>query len=233
MPLGGPRFVQIFEKYDNPDEDDHDESEAGKPLQINTVLGGKGSDSEGALTGRPTLDRRGTRTTVTPIAGPDDDDDGLPSYDNLEQGDALHNSIEDEAIELPDGYDTLRPDSLDMTQGWNFNGLDPNAADRSKAGEDGGSDDVQLGSSSSEPGDSQDVYDHDTDMLSTGGGNEHQLNDAAPGANAKGQKALSGVKDAAWDRTGVISVPSAADDDGNSDDVAEIHLDGDKGSKSG
>jgi ubiquitin carboxyl-terminal hydrolase 4/11/15 len=192
-PLGGPRFAEIFAKYGHPDDDEDSES--------------------GTVTSRPSLlDRTSNRTRITPLTGPDDEDDEddiLPSYGVAEQIETIQDSIEDESLDMPGGYQTTRPKSLSMAQGWNFNGLGQNGD-----ATDGASDDVQLGSSSSERGVSPDFEDQDMDMATVTGAHEVVETSDVRHTSLKG-------------KDGVISVPPPGAKGGDdSDEVTEIHLDG-------
>ncbi|KHN95134.1 ubiquitin carboxyl-terminal hydrolase [Metarhizium album ARSEF 1941] len=69
-PLGGPRFREIFDKFDR---------EAAH------------SDHEATESGEEVMTQRSTKTTVTPLTGVDDEDE-LPMYD----GNTIRRSIEDD-----------------------------------------------------------------------------------------------------------------------------------------
>lgn len=175
-PLGGPRFKEIFEKFD---------SEAGH------------SDNEATESGEEIISQRSTKTTVTPLTGLEDDDE-LPAYDS----NTLRRSIEDDG-----NYHSSASKGLDMTQGWNFTGLNGNTANGSGGDADCASDDVQFDSSGDDRGKA--LSEQDTDMASAG-----PFEDSA-----------------SWDNRGVISVPPDGAGEGTSEEVTEIHLEGDKAAR--
>ena len=129
------------------------------------------------------------------------EDEELPPYDS-----SIRRSIEDDSEDALGNYRPLGSKSLNMTQAWSFTGLDGSGADGSPAG-DCGSDDAQFNSSGDERG--REALEMDTDMASTSAAENH----------------------ASWQDRGVLSVPARAGSDGESDDVAEIHLEGDKASR--
>ncbi|PNY22306.1 Ubiquitin carboxyl-terminal hydrolase 12 [Tolypocladium capitatum] len=174
--LGGPRFAEIFDKYEK--ESSQSESDNTEP----------GEDGRGS-----------TETAVEEPAGPEDEE--LPPYDG-----SIRRSIEDDGGDMASNYQPLGSKSLNMTQGWTFNGLDGSGAEGSTAG-DCGSDDAQFDSSGDDGG--GEVFEMDTDMAS----------------------AVAGEDGANWEEHGVLSVPAQAGSDGESDDVAEIHLEGDRSSR--
>ncbi|PHH91308.1 hypothetical protein CDD83_1012 [Cordyceps sp. RAO-2017] len=172
-PLGGPRFAEILDKYDR---------ENGLSDEENAESGEDGrAPARGA-----------GRQTVKP------DEDELPPYDET-----IRRSIEGDGEETSDGYHELGSKSLDMTQGWNFNGLDSRGGEGSTGG-DCGSDDAQFDSSGDDR--ARDFFEQDTDMASSAAVEES----------------------AGWEGQGVIAVPARAGSEGDSDEVTEIHLEGDK-----
>lgn len=174
--LGGPRFAEILEKY---------EKESSQSDSENTESGEDGRGS--------------TKTDIKELAEPEDEE--LPPYDS-----SIRRSIEGDGEDVPSNYQPLGSKSLNMTQGWSFNGLDGSGAEGSTAG-DCGSDDAQFDSSGDDRG--REFYEMETDTASA--------------AAAEGS--------ANWHDHGVLSVPAQAGSDGGSDDVAEIHLEGDKASR--
>lgn len=177
--LGGDKFTEIFEKFDNEAAQSDAATESG---------------DEDASSRR--IQTRSTKTMVKPLAGSDDDDDELlPSYD----GNKIRRSIEDDGEESTSG-----PKSLNMRQGWNFTGLNGSRADGDA---DGASDDAQFESS----GDERDrASERDTDMASAGPFDDN----------------------AGWGSQGVISVPAGAAQEGTTtEEVTEIHLEGDKSAR--
>lgn len=223
-PLGGPRFGEISKKFEDTDEDEETESGEEQRLGGGSSLVGSSSAGTGAEATRRQADRGLGRTTVTQIAGPDTDDDGdLPSYDAINQGETVQ-SIEDEGVGMAGGYQQLgTTKSLNMTQGWNFNGLGGSEADGS-TGANCASDEAQADSLTDERGLSQNAFDSDVEM--TGADSREQVE--PPAANEDAQLALSDIQKESWDQRGVISVPAAHESDRDSNEVAEIHLDGDR-----
>ncbi len=180
-PLGGPRFTEIFEKFDsNDDADDDSSTEVGDDR--------RSEDNFGRRTGQNSRD--GLTTNVRPLMGPDDDD--LPSYGSS----VLHPSVEDEGVEMSGPYQSL--DSNPIRQAWSF-GESKNNADIS----DCGSDTVQVSSE-----DERGAFDQDVEMHST-------IGDASDSENRPSQGEL-------------ISVPTKTGSDRDSEEVAEIHVEGDK-----
>ncbi|KAH0596359.1 hypothetical protein MHUMG1_06221 [Metarhizium humberi] len=176
-PLGGPRFKEIFDKFDK--ESVH-------------------SDNEATESGEEVMTQRSTKTTVTPLTGMDDDDDELPIYD----GNTIRRSIEDEG-----NYHSGSKGALDMTQSWSFTSLNGNGVNGNRD-TDCASDDAQFDSSGDDR--SKALSEQDTDMAS-----------AAPFEEG-----------ASWDERGVISVPADGAGEGASEEVTEIHLEGDKMTRS-
>lgn len=132
-PLGGPRFKEIFDKFDK--EADH-------------------SDDEAAESSEHVTTQRSTKTTVTPLTGPDDEE--LPGYD----GNTIRRSIEDDGV-----YPLSNSKGLDMTQGWSFTNLNENAGNGARDA-DCASDDAQFDSSGDDRGHA--LSEQDTDMASAG-----------------------------------------------------------------
>lgn len=228
-PLGGSRFAQIFDKYEGSDAEEENESGEDQRLGGGSSLVGSSSAGTGAVAIHRQVDRGLGRTTVTELTDPDaDDDDDLPTYGSLSQGNTVHYGIEDEGVGMGGGYQPLEPKSLSLTQGWNFNALGSEAED--STGANCASDEAQPDSSADGRGVSPNVFDDDVEMT----GQESRDGPNEPlAADATTQLALSDIQKESWGRKGVISVPAAVDSDDDSNDVAEIHLDGDKNIRSG
>ena len=223
-PLGGSRFEQIFEKFEDSEADEENESGEEQRLVGGSSLVGSSSAGTGAVATHRQADRGLGRTTVTEIADPDaDDEDDLPPYGSLTQGNTVQYSIEDEGIGMGTGYQPLEAKSLSMAQGWNFSGLGSEAED--SMGANCASDEAQPDSSADERGLSQNVFDDDVEM--TGHESAHE----PLAADETTQLALSDIQKESWEQKGVISVPAAGDSDHGSSDVAEIHLDGDRSTR--
>lgn len=134
VPLGGPRFQEIFNKFENPNDISEDE-ESGEDQGLvgdSSQLG-----SSRALTGvgvahRANGSQHGAKTTTT---NPKDHDE-LPDYDGdmmptLTMNDNLHPSVEeDEGIDVGGDYDSLNTQNINrisqgtgITSNWDWEGL--------------------------------------------------------------------------------------------------------------
>jgi ubiquitin carboxyl-terminal hydrolase 4/11/15 len=217
-PLGGPRFAEILDKYNNVDEDETADSGEDQRLDGGSSLNGSSSAGRGAAAARPQLDRGSVTTKTTPLADTDDDD-GLPSYETV-QGESVRRSVEDEGVEMSDQF---QPNGLSMTQTWTFDGLNDSGAEGSNGG-DCASNDAQLDSSADEREPGESFFDHDADTAPASAHGDFIDAEAPPVPDDRAQVALSDIQNAAWERKGVVSVPPAGASDGASDEVAEIHL---------
>lgn len=196
-PLGGPRFAEIFAKYEKLGDDGDDSS---------TEVGDEASDDGFGRTlgSRPALRSQETTTRVRQLKGVDDDDDDDDDDDGLPP--SVHPSVEDEGVEMTDSYPYSS--SNPVTQTWSFDESGSNAL----GGSDCASDTVQVSS-----GDDRGPYDQDVEMNSTADASDND------------QQALGSV-----DRKNggeLISVPAKVENDRDSEEVTEIHLDGDKDTK--
>lgn len=99
-PLGGPRFQEIFDKFDNPAAEDEDSA---------TEIGDDRSEDNFAGTGHR-LSNHTTTTTVRPL---NDSDDNLPAYGQV------HQSVEDEGLGMDDDPYGIT-DSNPISQNWSF-----------------------------------------------------------------------------------------------------------------
>ncbi|RBR22408.1 uncharacterized protein FIESC28_04502 [Fusarium coffeatum] len=219
-PLGGSRFGVISEKYKNSEENSEEEdSEAGEGQRLGegSSLVGLSSAGIGAAATRRPAGHGSDRITVTSLAGPDDDDDdddeGLPPY----------GGVDDEGVDAKDGYQQLENGQpLNLAQSWSFGAIGDSAAEDS-TGADIGSDDVQLDSSADERGFGQP---DEPDMLMMG---DVMDVDHEPAASHKAT--FADIQNAAADHKAVIDVPTAAGSDRDSNEVAEIHLKSEEGTK--
>jgi ubiquitin carboxyl-terminal hydrolase 4/11/15 len=159
IPLGGPRFQQIFQDYDNPPEPSaDDETESGEDQRLVADSSLRGSSS--ALTGvgaahhRQNLGSTGEEMmTVNPraIEGPPsygahemNDEDAAPLLlrdANMNDGMQLQESIEDEGIDMSMGYNTLSMNNMGrLSSGlapigiWNFDGLNSDRLGQNRRG---------------------------------------------------------------------------------------------------
>lgn len=178
---------------------------------------GTGAAATHRLTGRGS-----DKVTVTSLAGPDDED--LPPYEAAPRIENLHDSVEDEGVDVKGSYQPLdHGKSLNLIQGWNFEGLADSGAEDS-TGADIASDDVQLDSSADERSFGQ--FD-DPDTIMTG----HEPIDDESEPVALSAPASTDIKQATWFPKEVIDVPATAGIDRDSNEVAEIHLETEKGTK--
>ena len=147
-PLGGARFQQIFQDYDNPPEPSVDEeTESGEDQRLVADSSLRGSSS--ALTGVGAAHHQQNHgsigeemMTVNPraIEGPPsyrahelNDDDAAPLLlpdAEMNEGMQLHESIEDEGIDMSMGYNTLSLNNMGRLNSglapigtWNFDAL--------------------------------------------------------------------------------------------------------------
>ncbi|KAK7414501.1 hypothetical protein QQX98_006612 [Neonectria punicea] len=229
VPLGGSRFGVISEKYEDEEEQDDDETEAGEGQRLGegSSLTGSSSALIGAGATRHQAGRGSDRVTVTSLAAPDDGEDQLPAYEGPNRIEMIHDSIEDEGADIKNSYQPLSTKSLNLAQPWNFEALGGSGAEDS-TGADFASDEVQMDSSADEQVLGPDYYDPDTEMTGGDGVDGHV---EPPAPNEGAQAALADIQNTTWERNGVISLPTAAETDQDSNEVAEIHLEGDKGAR--
>ncbi|WDK15666.1 ubiquitin carboxyl-terminal hydrolase [Colletotrichum graminicola] len=227
-PLGGPRFKQIFEKFDKAGEDEEEDgTDSGEDQRL--VGGSSLAGSSRLGIGAEAIHPRGNRglASSTMSTANRAGDDELPPYEGSSStnvgSDNIQNSIEDEGIGMTDFTDGSN--GFQAAQPWNWNSLGSadDGTNNSLGMEGYGSDDAQPDSS-----DDHEVG-NDTDMPfdETMGDYEGTLEEAPPPPDFGAQVGLSEIQNAAWDRQNkpqVISVP-AADDDAASTEAAEIHLD--------
>ncbi|KAK4156700.1 ubiquitin carboxyl-terminal hydrolase [Chaetomidium leptoderma] len=248
VPLGGPRFQEILDRYNQTGPDDiMSESGEGQRLGQGSSQRGSPSASTGAGLTRPQgslgWDRRG-ESERPPYRGGGvnhDDDTDMGTWSNQ---DTLHNSIEgdgeDEGIGLSD-YDTAGMTSMTSVIGpsWSFDNLPSKAG--SEAGDADIASDVAQNDGSSTNGD--DVFDD------SAAGMEHLLerpdepipefvdNDdyhVPPPPSADDQDYMGRIAAQTWVQRQIHTVPPVVDlggvggddDDRASDKVAEIHVGG-------
>lgn len=181
--LGGPRFGQIFEKYNSETSGDD---------------GSNSSEEDNSFRGSP-LKAGIAHTTIKPLS--DSHDGEVPPYEEAIR------SIEDEGS---NSFQFADSTPLDLTSGWNFNGINGSRAEGSSAA-DCASDDAQLNSSSDEHGSSGGFPEADTHMTSASSIKGDVIGEASSPAGA---------------HEDVLTVPTGAPNSDDSDEVAEIHLEG-------
>ncbi|KAK4123327.1 ubiquitin carboxyl-terminal hydrolase-like protein [Parathielavia appendiculata] len=242
VPLGGPRFQEIFDRFNNQANPDGNVSDSGEGQRLGLGSSRRGSPS--ALTGAgPTLPREGRGWGRRG----DDNDTDMSAWSNQ---DAIHNSIEgdgeDEGIGLSE-YDTAGLAGMTSVIGpsnWSFDNL------VAKPGSEAG-DDVDIASDVAQNDGSSVNGDVFEDVAIVGGGSgdmEMLLQQEEPGARyAEGSEPaiefsddfqaivpasssyISRMAAETWVRQQTIhTVPPVgelgADDDAASDKVAEIHV---------
>ncbi|KAL2024662.1 hypothetical protein VTK56DRAFT_6863 [Thermocarpiscus australiensis] len=256
VPLGGPRFQEIFERYNSQSAAaDEDMSDPGEGRRLGQGSSHRGSPS--ALTGADLILPQGSRglakladpelpsyqTSVGIAADADDDDTDMGAQLSWSNQETLHNSIEgdgeDEGIGLSD-YDSAGMAGMTSVIGpsnWSFNNLNSKAG--SEVTGDGGdiASDVAQNDSSSVNGD---VFDDTADMeriLRVQPGSEYTEPseqdadfpgyDVPPAPAAEVQDYMERIAEESWGKR-IHTVPASLVDDQASDKVAEIHVgDGD------
>lgn len=224
-PLGGPRFKEIFDKFDKGGEDDEEgDTSSGDDQRLagGSSLTGSSRLGTGAEATLPRGNRGLASSTMATVSRETEDE--LPPYEGSSStnvgSENIQNSIEDEGIGMTDNF--AGSNGFQATQTWNWNSLSSNDGPANSLGMEGyASDDAQP--------DSSDDRDNDADMqfdetLGEYGDATHE--EAPPPPDFSAQIGLSEIQNAAWERQNkdkVISVP-AVDDDVASTEAAEIHL---------
>ncbi|KAK1826584.1 hypothetical protein QBC39DRAFT_334886 [Podospora conica] len=255
LPLGGPRFVDIVDRFNskfNNSEEDTDSGEGQRLGQGSSSLRGSPSASTGAdLIHRP--ESRGLVSALSGLATANDDTE-LPAYGpaayqdggdvDTEMGwvqqSTMRNSIEadveDEGVHLP-SYELAGPmaslTSVIPTTGWSFAALDKKA--QSEADDDIASNEAQ-GNGSSVDGNNSDPFADDGDDIAPillneegaqyAGQDEFSAFHDLPPVSPEAQRAYMGeIAVSNWENQ-VHKVPANLDDDDEaSEQVAEIHVD--------
>ncbi|PNH37358.1 hypothetical protein VD0004_g9428 [Verticillium dahliae] len=216
VPLGGPRFREICEKFDSGSEEEEDEQDAadsgeGRRLGEGSSPTGSSRLGTGAGAIRLPAGRGLAHNTMSTRS-----DDGLPDYNSSER---IQDSIEDEGIGMAGAPASRLSQTFTGKQTWSFSGI----------GEDGDTTDtLQLG------GYASDEAQADSDVPDlTGRGSESPLvDDLLPQASddvfgPQQQGPLPGSAET-WSLkldNGVNAVPPRDDDDdAASSEAAEIHI---------
>lgn len=240
VPLGGPKFQEIFDRYNNQSEAaDEDMLDSGEGQRLGQGSSHRGSPS--ASTGAGLTLPQGSRglASITDSELPsyqesvanagDADDDGEMSTSLPWSAETLRNSIEcdgeDEGIGLGDYDSGMAGMTSVIGPNWNFNNLN------SKAGSEVDGDiasDVAQNDGSSVNGDDLES------LLPVEPGAEYvepaeptapfPEYDVPPVPSAEAQDYMNALAEATWARA--INIPSstALGDDQASDKVAEIHV---------
>ncbi|CAG9937843.1 unnamed protein product, partial [Clonostachys rosea f. rosea IK726] len=214
-PLGGPRFQPIFESFDKPNQDEDSDTEIGEDDQSDNGVSRNGTVNTGMKTTaiRPRADQASATSAIASLEPMDDDDDEqLPGYGEVVAKSSLHPSIEDEGVDMTDSDPAQ---SNPIIQGWSFSGISGNGREGS-TGADIGSDDVQHGSTDDERMGPQNFDDQDVEMASVTAELDSQEQLSVADGNAQ----------TSWNRKDIISVPAKTGSDRDSDEVAEIHIEG-------
>ncbi|OLN81841.1 putative ubiquitin carboxyl-terminal hydrolase 12, partial [Colletotrichum chlorophyti] len=229
-PLGGPRFKEIFDKFDKlEEEDDEEDTDSGEDQRLvgGSSLTGSSRLGTGAEVTLPRGNRGLASNTMSTVNRSADDE--LPSYEDTSStnvgSENVQNSIEDEGIGINDA--TGGESGFQPAQSWSWKALSSGSGPATSLGvDDYASDDAQPDSSD----------DRDTDMQfdETLGDFGDAVDDEAPPPPDFGtQEGLSAIQEATWERqkkNQVISVP-AADEDAASTEAAEIHLDDERSTR--
>jgi ubiquitin carboxyl-terminal hydrolase 4/11/15 len=233
IPLGGPRFQEIFDRYNaqhSLDDDSTLDSGEGRRLGQGSSLRG----SPSALIGADLTHPRGSLGLASGRGGRDGSDAELPTYqaslDHVGEVDddgevrwaqGLRNSIEadgeDEAIDLPD-FDNAGPSMQNITSAmganWTFAGL---KSESGPALDDDIASDVAQGDNSSV---NDDPFASDGDMEPILAGSEFVESSGAHDDFSAFNDPPAPVE---WDQK-VHTVPASIGDDQDSEQVAEIHV---------
>jgi ubiquitin carboxyl-terminal hydrolase 4/11/15 len=245
VPLGGPRFQEIFDRFNNQAGPDDTMSESGEGQRLGQGSSRRGSPSASTGAG-PALPRE-SRGWDRRGGGGGDDETDMGAWSNQ---DTLHNSIEgdgeDEGIGLSE-YDAAGLAGMTSVIGpsnWSFDNLN------SKPGSEVADDDVDIASDVAQ-NDGSSVNGHDFDDVVGPSGDMDMLLGQAPGAGAEPSNIeftavgdddyapvvgrptgvthyLGRIAADAWVKQQIHNIPPVgelgADDDAASDKVAEIHV---------
>lgn len=224
VPLGGPRFSEIFQKFDRPNHSGEDsDTEIGEDDRSDNAYFRKTRpDIDGKQTAfRTRGDRGSTTTTITPLADSDEDDaaDEPPQYHNATSGASIQPSIEDEGVDMADQDQSVGANPL--AQDWSFSELPRDARHSSLVG-DGASDEVQIDLTDDERQTTQQSGDQDVDMNSF----TTTFTNADEGPSMLGRGLAASRTEGSPHRHGV-PIPAAGHNSDGSDEVTEIHVEGD------
>lgn len=247
VPLGGPRFQEIFDRYNNhTDAGDEDMLDSGEGQRLGQGSSRRGSPS--ALTGAGLVLPRGNRglasITDTELpsyqasivnAGEADDDGEMGAPLPWSAHETLRNSIEgdgeDEGIGLAD-YDSNMAGMTSVIgpSTWNFNNI------KSKAGSDADGDiasDVAQNDGSSINGDVFEAHGDMESLLPAESGSEDieapeptaqfPEYDVPPTPSAEAQDFMGRITEETWGKVHTVPAASLGGDQA-SDKVAEIHV---------
>jgi ubiquitin carboxyl-terminal hydrolase 4/11/15 len=244
VPLGGPKFQEIFDRFNNQTGPDDNMSDSGEGQRLGQGSSQRGSPS--ASTGAGPALPRASRGWDRRGGGGDDNDTDMGTWSNQ---DTLHTSIEcdgeDEGIGLSE-YDAAGLAGMTSVIGpsnWSFDNL------VSKPGSEAGEEDADIASDVAQNDGSSVNADDFDDVVGGPTGDMEMLLQQEPGAAGFGEAAepptiefatddyappsyLSRIAADAWVKQQVSqqmihTVPLGADDDdAASDKVAEIHVGG-------
>jgi ubiquitin carboxyl-terminal hydrolase 4/11/15 len=223
VPLGGPRFSEIFQKFDRPNQSgDDSDTEIGEDDRSDEAFGRSRPDIDGKQTAfRTRSDRELPTATVTPLVESDEDDgaDEPPQYHNAASGASIQPSIEDEGVDMADHDHLVGANPL--TQDWSFSGLAGDAHHNSVVG-DGASDEAQFDLTDDERHTTQQLGDQDIDMKSfttrlSDADEDRSIIDQSIGASHPEGRACKNE----------VPIPAVGHNSDGSDEVTEIHVEGD------
>ncbi|OTA95793.1 hypothetical protein M434DRAFT_9452 [Hypoxylon sp. CO27-5] len=227
MPLGGPRFRQILDKFVD-DSSDSEQPDSGEDQRLDEGFSQNGSSS--ALQEAGAIRRRGKAgdsSAMDYVPSNSDNDWGsgdIKTIDdvlNADVADGIHPSIEeDEAIDLTE--DTPQSTGYQpIISTWNFD----NVRAGSSFGSGAASDEAQHDSS----GDERVLSPHNTDFELDYPGMAHYELPAQPDILSPPPQYSEITQDDVqqiWDQKNTVhKVPPGGEADEQSDDAAEIHLD--------
>jgi ubiquitin carboxyl-terminal hydrolase 4/11 len=234
-PLGGPRFKEIFDKYDN--HESNDEEESGEDQRLVGVSSQIGSSSAGTGVEATHQHLRGSARdmSITTVTARDDDEEELPAYSVVPLGHtSIQNSVEDEGVGMSYG---------NGQQPWSWQNLDKGSSRLVNYA----SDDAQHDSSGDErealvPGElghhpSANFPEPMESYLGAGATEDPEgpFSDfqEPPAPDFNTQIGLANIQHTIWDKKShekVISI-GPGEDDNMSDKAAEIHLEEDDNTK--
>jgi ubiquitin carboxyl-terminal hydrolase 4/11/15 len=214
VPLGGPRFTEIFHKYEYPNEaSDDDESGEDQGLVGNSSHHG----SSRALTGvevahqangsrgveMMTIDSLGLEKLPDYESHLDNDEDSTPLLlGDSAMNDNLRESIEDEGIDMSMGYNSINyenlsslPQATGIGGNWTFDAINANSRQLiSGTGSDAASDMVENQSSASQASLEQRIEDFDETEAVDDDGNPFVEPSPVPDMDEDGQVAAIALR---------------------------------------
>lgn len=233
IPLGGPRFRQILEQFEDDDSSESEVTNSGEGLRLDEGSSQTGSSS--ALQGAGATRQRGK-------AGGNSGTDewGIPvirTVDDILNANVspVHDSIEDEGIDV-DGDTTTMTGFQPLTGGnsWSFDNLESHGGRASPFDSGAASDEAQHDSSGDERVHSpRDIFDHeliDPELLAYDLAQQPDISPPSynepPPPDYQGEITRDDLSQMWSGKAKVYAVPPDGAEDARSEEaVAEIHLD--------